>query len=131
MQLKSPHIPFGISLEEGIKILNSITSEIEKNTNKENDFYKIVSDDWECGFYEDKGIVVSTWYNDSAGRDTEEGINLKVTSYLNRYGDMDEWVDGINNGIIQFFINTKKGIGMSYGLHRDVILFNRLNHHTT
>lgn len=60
MQLESPHIPLGISLDEGLKILESFSSEIEKRTDKEGEFYKIVFDNWECGFYERNGIVTST-----------------------------------------------------------------------
>lgn len=87
------------------------------HTDEENDFYKIIFDNWECSFYEKGGLVTSTWYNDFTGRGTEEGINIKVTSYLNSYGALDDWEDGINNGCIQFFINTKSGINMVYGLH--------------
>ncbi|KPZ72679.1 hypothetical protein AN944_00921 [Shewanella sp. P1-14-1] len=126
MQLESPHIPLGISLDEGLNILESLSSEIEKRTDKEDEFYKIVFDNWECGFYERKSIVTSTWYNDSAGRETEEGINSKVTRYLNRYGEIDDWEAGISNGWIQFFINHTSGVNMAYGLHKDVIRFNSI-----
>ncbi|MCJ8273605.1 MAG: hypothetical protein MJK04_29920 [Psychrosphaera sp.] len=126
MKLESPHIPLGISLDEGIEILKSVTPAIEKHKDEEDDFYKIINDNWECGFYEKGGLITSTWYNDPAGRDTDDGVNLKVTQYLSRYGELDDWEDGINNGWIQFFLNTNSGVNMAYGLHKDVIRFNSI-----
>jgi len=124
MNIKTPHLPLGISLEEGLKILTSISSEIEKHDDENDNFYKIKFSDFECGFYENTGKVISSWYNDPTGRESEEGINQKVSLYLSRYGDIEEWEDGINNGWIQFFTNNKANVGMAYGLHKDVIRFN-------
>ena len=125
MNIETPHIPLGISLEEGLGILKSLSSEVEKHDDENENFYKVNAGEFECGFYEKEGKVVSSWYNDPTGRDSEEGINKKVAFYLARYGDVEDWEDGINNGWIQFFVNNKLNIGMAYGLHKDVIRFNR------
>ncbi len=124
MQLKPPHIPLGISVEDGIIILNSISNDIEKYIEEREDFYKVSSQDWEFGFYSRGGLIHSTWYNDPLGRESQEGIDTKVTAYLVRYGSIDDWKEGLNNGWIQFFINENAGIGMAYGLHKDVLRFN-------
>lgn len=126
MELRTPHIPLGIPLEAGIEILRAISSEIEKHSDEKEDFYKVCASDWECGFYAKDGVVHSSWYNDPSGRETKDGINLKVTLYLARYGNIDGWIDGINNVWIQFFTNEKVGVGMAYGLHNDVLRFNRI-----
>ena len=125
MNIETPHIPLGISLEEGLGIFKSVSSEVEKYDDENENFYKVDAGEFEYGFYEKEGKVVSSWYNDPTGRGSEEGINKKVTLYLARYGDIGDWEDGINNGWIQFFTNNKINIGMAYGLHKDVIRFNR------
>ncbi|WP_312303395.1 hypothetical protein [Diaphorobacter nitroreducens] len=126
MQLIPPHIPLGIYLYDGIKILSSISADIEKYQQENEDFYKVGLLEWEFGFYSKSGVVHSSWYNDPQGRESQEGINLKVTTYLARYGSINDWEEGINNGWIQFFINEKAGVGMAYGLHKDVLRFNKI-----
>lgn len=126
MKLSTPHIPLGISLEEGVEILRSISNEIERTEDEKEDFYKISHEGWQCGFYSKDGIVHSSWYNDPNGRESEEGINNKVTLYLARYGDIEGWKDDLNNGWIQFLTNEQTGTGMAYGLHKDVLRFNQI-----
>jgi len=126
MELKTPHIPLGISLDEGIEILGGVSSEIKKYEEEKEDFYKVQEGDWECGFYAKNGMVHSAWYNDPYGRDDEMGINRKVTLYLARYGNIEDWEDRLNNGWIQFFFNEKSGVNMAYGLHKDVLRFNQI-----
>ncbi|WP_016955463.1 hypothetical protein [Catenovulum agarivorans] len=126
MKLNSPHIPLGITFEDGLAILNTVSTAIERFEKDNEDFYQVSSNEFSCGFYVKNGFVSSTWYDDSLGRDSEEGINLKVTLYLQRYGDISDWEEGINNGWIQFFSNKKSGIGLAYGLHKDVIRFNQI-----
>lgn len=127
MALNTPHIPLGISLDEGIDILSDVSSEIEKYEEEKEDFYKASSGDWECGFYAKDGVVHSSWYNDPYGRGDEMGTNRKVTLYLARYGNIDDWEDGLNNGWLQFFFNERVGVSMAYGLHKDVLRFNRID----
>ena len=127
MKLHTPHIPLGISLDEGIKILKVISSEIEKIEEDEEEFYKVATDTWECGFYVKDSRVCSSWYNDPSGRENQEGINIKVTEYLARYGNIEDWQDGVNNGWIQFFTNDSSGINMAYGIDKDVLRFNKIN----
>ena len=124
MKIRTPHIPLNIPLEDALNVLRSVNNDIQKDTEEESVFYKVVSQDFECGFYEKDNKVIASWYNDPAGRDTEEGINLKVSLYLHRYGDIEDWEDGINNGWIQFFSNEKTKAGLAYGLHKDVLRFN-------
>ncbi|WP_421910613.1 hypothetical protein [Marinobacter sp.] len=125
MELKTPHIPLGISLDEGIEILGSFSSEIEEFEEENEVFYKISCRDWECGFYCKDNIVQSTWFNDPFGREDEMGINRKVTLYLTRYGRIEDWEDRMNNGWIQFFFNEESGVNLAYGLHKDVLRFNQ------
>ena len=120
----TPHIPLGVSLEAGLKILKSVSQEIEKDTDEDQTFYKIQGENYEMGFYEDEGKVTSTWYNDWAGRFTPFGKKKKISLYLQRYGIKKNWEKGINNGWIQFFYNETDNVGMAYGLDKDVIRFN-------
>lgn len=124
MELKTPHIELGISVDEGIEILRSISFDIEKNVEEREDFYRASSENFEFGFYARGGVIHSSWYDDPLGRDSEAGINEKIMLYLSRYGSLNAWERGINNGWIQFFSNQKTNIGMSYGLHKDVLRFN-------
>jgi hypothetical protein len=127
MSLNTPHIPLGISSEEGLKILPAISSEVHLLKENSQNFYQIKFGIWECGFYEEEGHVVSTWYNDPQGRESSDGINLKVTQYLERYGSLSNWESGINNGWIQFFLNQTDHVSMAYGLHKDVVRFNKIS----
>jgi hypothetical protein len=125
MQLISPHIPLGITLDQGLEILKSVRSDIEYS--EEESFYKVTTDAFSCGFYEKDKMVSSSWFDDPLGRDSDNGLNLKVTLYLERYGEIPDWEDGINNGWIQFFTNAKSGVGLAYGIHKDVIRFNQIS----
>ncbi len=125
MELKTPHIALGISLDKGVDILRQISSDIEKYAEEKEDFYKVSVANFECGFYAKDGIIHSSWYNDLSGRDSEAGINEKVMLYLSRYGNIDDWERGIDNGWIQFFTNENANIGLAYGLHKDVLRFNQ------
>ncbi|KDC47326.1 hypothetical protein [Pseudoalteromonas fuliginea] len=124
MQIKTPHIPLNIPLEDALDILKGVSETILKEVEEDATFYKVSVSDYECGFYEKENVVIATWYNDPEGRDSQDELNLKVSLYLNRYGELDDWEDGINNGWIQFFNNNKTGVGLSYGLHKDVLRFN-------
>lgn len=126
MQIQPPHIPLGISLEEGLKILNSVSADIEKLPGEREDFYKVGAKGWECGFYSKGDVVRSSWFNDPLGRESQEGIDLKIDAYLARYGSIDDWEEGLNNGWIQFFLNKNAGVGMAYGLDKDVLRFNSI-----
>ncbi|MDM8350882.1 hypothetical protein P8H27_18565 [Pseudomonas sp. sp1636] len=123
MKIRTPHIPAGISLEEGLSIL-SATGKVEEHDDEEELFYKVSYENFDIGFYQSEGKVTAAWYNDPTGRESDEGINQKVTLYLERYGKIEDWEEGINNGWIQFFNNNKNNIGMAYGVHKDVIRFN-------
>lgn len=126
MKLKTPHIKLGISIAEGIEILQSIATQIEKHEEHAEDFYKVIGENFECGFYAKDGAIHSSWYDDQLGRDSEAQINEKLMLYLSRYGAIADWEQGINNGWIQFFDNEKAEIGLAYGLHKDVLRFNYL-----
>ena len=125
MNLSTPHIPLGISLDDGLNILREVSLEIEKTEKNTETFYKVIGDSFECGFYEKDNTVIASWYNDPIGRDNEDKLNLKVSLYLARYGDINDWESTLNNGYIQLFNNEKSGHSMAYGLHMDVI---RINH---
>ena len=122
----TPHIPLGITLEEGLQILKSVSSEVLKDQEEDTNFYRVNGEDFDFGFYEQNGQVTSTWYNDSSGRLTPFGKKKKIALYLERYGVKDNWEKGLNNGWIQFYFNEKDKIGMAYGIDKDVIRFNCL-----
>ncbi len=130
MELKTPHIPLGITRDAALKLLKELSYKVEEQADEKELFYKASTTEFECGFYIHDGIVSASWYNDPTGRDSQDGINKKVTLYLARYGDLDNWEDGINNGWIQFFTNNASEVGMAYGLHKDVLRFNDLSQRT-
>jgi len=122
--IQTPHIPRGTAMSEALDILKTVSPNVEKYEDDRETFYKARCAEFEMGFYESDGKVTAVWYNDPVGRESQDGINTKVSLYLARYGEIEDWEVGINNGWIQFFMNDKNKIGMAYGLHKDVIRFN-------
>ena len=123
-EITTPHIPLNISSDDALRILKSVSLDIEIEREDEATVYRTTGNGFQFGFYEKNGIVSSTWYNDPSGRRTKFGKRKKVGLYLERYGDKEKWEKGINNGWIQFFFNESEKVGMAYGIHMDVIRFN-------
>ncbi len=123
-KLKSPHVPLGIPIEDGLAILKKIGSPVFFESEEERQ-YKISNAAYNVAIYETNGIVSSAWYDDPIGRSWNLGRQKKVNLYLSRYDNIRNWEARLNNGYIQFYINDKLGLSMSYGLHKDVIRFNK------
>ncbi|WP_413665442.1 hypothetical protein ACG1BZ_09715 [Microbulbifer sp. CNSA002] len=124
MNIKTPHIPLNIELEEALGILRSTGLDVLEKKEDEDNFYRVSSPSYECGFYEKENRVIASWYNDPSGRESEDGITQKLNAYLQRYGELSSWESGINNGWIQFFQNEDSSTSLAYGLHKDVLRFN-------
>lgn len=126
--IKAPHIPLGVSFTEFCKSKEYLKFPM---TFKERDddkveFYSTDNDGWNWGVFIKRDIIISSWYDDPFGRQSDEGIEKKINQYLSRYGSLDEWEARLNNGWIQFYFNDNAGINMAYGIHQDVIRFNQI-----
>ena len=123
-KLKSPHVPLGIPIEDGLAILKKIGSPVFFESEEERQ-YKVSNAAYNVAIYETNGIVSSAWYDDPIGRSWNLGRKKKVNLYLSRYDNISNWEARLNNGYIQFYFNDTLGLSMSYGLHKDVIRFNK------
>jgi hypothetical protein len=123
-KLKSPHVPLGIPIEDGLAILKKIGSPVFFESEEERQ-YKVSNAAYNVAIYETDGIVSSSWYDDPIGRSWNLGRQKKVNLYLSRYDNISNWEARLNNGYIQFYFNDTLGLSMSYGLHKDVIRFNK------
>ena len=123
-KLTSPHVDLGIPISNGVNILSEVgTTDLVENSKERQ--YKVTSSNLGLAVYETNGIVSSVWYDDPLGRIWSKGKVLKVNLYLSRYGKLEDWEPRLNNGWMQFYFNDTIGINMAYGLHKDVIRFNR------
>lgn len=122
-RLYSPVIPLGISIDEGLAILNTLgATKIEKDG--EDVSYRVSAQEFDVAIYEDHGIVKSVWFNDPLGRIWKLGKKRKIKLYLERYGSMEDWELRMNNGWMEYYFNEKSNVAMVYGIHNDVIRFN-------
>ncbi|MDO6569274.1 hypothetical protein Q4561_19590 [Alteromonas sp. 1_MG-2023] len=102
------------------KIGNPVFSESDKERQ-----YKVSNSACNVAIYETNGFVSSAWYDDPIGRFWNLGRQKKVNLYLSRYDVISNWEARLNNGYIQFYFNDALGLSMAYGLHKDVIRFNK------
>jgi hypothetical protein len=102
------------------KIGNPVFSESEKER-----LYQVSNSAYDVAIYETNGSVSSVWYDDPIGRFWNRGRQKKVNLYLSRYDVISNWEARLNNGYIQFYFNDVLGLNMAYGLHKDVIRFNK------
>ncbi|WDT84421.1 hypothetical protein [Alteromonas sp. 009811495] len=117
-------MPLGIPIEDGLAILKKIGSPVFFESEEERQ-YKFSNAAYNVAIYETDGIVSSAWYDDPIGRSWNLGRQKKVNLYLSRYDNISNWEARLNNGYIQFYFNDTLGLSMSYGLHKDVIRFNK------
>jgi hypothetical protein len=122
-KLYSPVIPLGISINEGLEILNAIGKpEMEKEC--EDISYRVNTPEFDVAIYEENGFVKSVWYNDPLGRIWKLGKKRKIKLYLEKYGNKEDWELRMNNGWMEYYFNEKSNAAMVYGIHNDVIRFN-------
>ena len=126
MKIETPFIPLPVELDQAVEILRSVSSEIVVRDGGHERLHKVTCRQFACGFYERSGVVVAAWYDDPMGREDELAIQEKISAYLARYGDLRDWEVGLNNGWVQFITNAKAGVGLAYGLDKDVFRFNDL-----
>jgi len=80
-KLKSPHVPLGIPIEDGLAILKKIGSPAFFESEGERQ-YKVSNSAYNVAIYETNGIVSSAWYDDPIGRSWNLGRQKKVILYL-------------------------------------------------
>jgi hypothetical protein len=124
MTLTSPHIPFSSSLAEALKVLNTLGVPVVEITDNEHSF-RADTEHYEIAIYLDGDTIKSVWYNDPLGRESEEARGQKIKLYLERYGSLSNWKMTMDNGWMQYWFNESDGATMVYGMHMDVIRFNR------
>jgi hypothetical protein len=122
--LTSPHIPFSSSLAEALKILDALGAPVVEVTDNEHSF-RADTEHFDIAIYPDGDTVKSVWYNDALGRESIEARARKIKLYLERYGSLSNWKMTMDNGWMQYWFNERDGAMMVYGMHMDVIRFNR------
>jgi hypothetical protein len=122
--LTSPHIPLASSLAEALKILNALGVPVVEVMDNEHSF-RADTEHFNIAIYPDGDTIKSVWYNDALGRESEEARGQKIERYLERYGALSNWKMTMDNGWMQYWFNERDGATMVYGVHMDVIRFNR------
>src|SRR5438552_8080880 len=123
--LRTPHIPLGLSLVEGLSLLQAI-GPVEEESGSEH-CYSVETSAFSAAIYEKEGVVSSVWYDDPLGRDSDAEKEHKVKLYLRRYGSLPNWELRMNNGWMLYWFNPKDKVAMVYGIHKDVIRFNQFD----
>ncbi|NOV29573.1 hypothetical protein [Methylomonas sp. ZR1] len=122
-KLYTPVIPLGISIKEGLEILSTFGApEIEKTGDDMS--FRINTPEFDMAIYEENAFVKSVWYDDPLGRIWKVGKKRKISLYLERYGNKEDWELRMNNGWMDYYFNEKSKAAMVYGIHNDVIRFN-------
>lgn len=122
-KLFTPVIPLGISIQDGLQILNTLAeTQVEKDG--EEISYRVNTPDFDVAIYEGGGVVKSVWFNDPIGRVWNYGKNRKINLYLERYGKKADWELRMKNGWMKYYFNEESNAAMVYGIHNDVIRFN-------
>ena len=122
--LNTPHIPLGISINEGLTLLKSL-GEPQREDDNDTPCYRVNAPDFSVAIYEKNDIVESVWYDDPLGRIWNIGKRRKIKLYLERFGNVRDWEERMDNGWMKYFFNPKSKSAMVYGRHMDVIRFNR------
>jgi len=125
--IQTPHIPLGISLAEALDILKTVDEHVYEEADERETSYKASCESFEVAVYEKGGVVSSVWYNDPTGRLTLFGKKKKISCYLSRYGNQNNWEKRMNNGWITFYFNDSEKVSMAYGNDMDVLRFNLLD----
>jgi len=124
VQLKSPHIPLGLDLNEGLALIRTVGSEFIDESDGEYCF-RAESSSLRVAIYPEANKVGSVWYDDPVGRELESGRMEKLRLYLERYGNLSRWELRMDNGWMHYWFNPADHAAMVYGVHNDVIRFNR------
>ena len=122
--LQTPHVSLGVELLTGVAILRSTGYAVSEEVGDEH-LYRVKASRFSIAIYEKTGLVRSVWYDDPTGRAPASGREKKVELYLVRYGALSNWKLRMDNGWMHYWFNPKDGVSMVYGIHKDVIRFNR------
>lgn len=87
--------------------------------------YSASSTNWELIIYATADEVDAVWYDDETGRGFAQSKLSKIHQYLSRYGALQDWELRSDNGWMRYWFNVSAGVMMVYGVHKDVIRFNR------
>ncbi|WP_231757944.1 hypothetical protein [Microbulbifer elongatus] len=126
-KLLSPKIDLGQPINDGIAVISELGSLVEESSDSEIS-YRVNTAQFDVAIYVKSGIVSSVWYNDPIGRFWAKGKARKLQLYLARYGNLKDWELRLSNGIMAHYFNEKLGIVLVYGVHKDVIRVNLLQH---
>jgi hypothetical protein len=122
--LKSPHIALGATLDDALEIMRSLGCAVLEECTKEHSF-RVDAPEFSVAIYPEEDLVRSVWYDDPIGRESEKRVEEKVQLYLQRYGALKDWEQRMDNGWMRYWFNPRDGAAMVYGVHNDVIRFNR------
>jgi thioesterase domain-containing protein len=75
--------------------------------------------------YADADEVDAVLYDDKSGRGSAQSKLAKIHQYLVRYGPLHDWEMRMDNGWMRYWFNVNARVSMVYGIHKDVIRFNR------
>ena len=122
--LSVPFVPLGIDLNVGIEILVGTGAEVVEEREKEHAF-KVQLGEAAIAIYTDGQRVDSVWYDDPLGRWSNRGRKRKIELHLARYGPLPQWSVWNENDWMKYWKNEATSARMVYGIHMDVIHFNR------
>jgi len=126
LELRSLHVPLGLSVAAGLKLLRELEMPIDEHTDDEHHF-RVDARGYSVALYPKGDRIGSVWYDDPTGRDSSDERLLKVEAYLARYGELKNWRKGMTNGWMDYWYNDTDKVGMVHGLHMDVIRFNAVD----
>ena len=122
--LSTPHIPVGTGLAATLSLLKSCADEVLALEDDQG-AYRASAKGWELIIFTDGDEVNAVWYNDESGRRSSESKLAKIHRYLSRYGALRDWELRLDNGWMRYWFNPRAGVMMVYGVHKDVIRFNK------
>ena len=126
LELRSLHVPLGLTVSDALKVLRELELPITESEEGEHCF-RVNARGYDVAIYPINGFIRSVWYDDPCGRAAADARRKKVGLYLSRYGALTNWEMRMSNGWMDYWYNDAQHVGMVYGLHMDVIRFNRLD----
>jgi hypothetical protein len=124
VSLRTPHVPLGIDLREGLRLLQGLQVAVVEKVEPERCF-RADAPSFSVAIYPEADRVRSVWYDDHAGRETDAANYKKILAYLARYGAIENWEMRKGNGWMRYWLNPLDQVAMVYGVHRDVMRFNQ------
>ena len=125
LTLESPHIPLGVGLAEALDLLSSLGSSVTDEEEAEERCFRVETPGFRIAVYPEGEVVRSVWYDDPLGRRSARHTAKKVELYLARYGALQGWELRMDNGWMHYWFHPAAEAAMVYGVHNDVLRFNR------